>query len=172
MWKYPFEVDGWLSLPEAEILRDASRGKVCIEFGAWCGKSTITMAQEATFVHSVDWHRGDRATGARETLSTFLGNLSRYGVRDKVGVYVARIEDFARLECQGFADLVFVDASHDEGSCYRDIQLAKQCLRAGGKIAVHDSLWPGVLAATSRAMAGWTIEREADAMRLWARLTR
>jgi SAM-dependent methyltransferase len=139
-WRFPADVPGWLTFPEAAKLVELSRGKRVVEIGSYHGKSTVAMAQVAEAVHSIDWHEGDAGSGPGGTLPFLKATLERYGVAEKVALHVGRTEDMApRLPAKTF-DLVFVDGAHDEGNVRTDIIAALRLLRPGGTIAFHD--WP------------------------------
>ncbi len=138
-------------------LASLTRQKRVLELGAYCGRSTVAMAQHAESVTSVDTFCGDAFTGECGegwTLPEFQDNLKRYGVVDRVDVRVGRIEDIGPT-LEPIYDLVFVDSAHDEKSVARDLQVALHCLRPeGGILAMHDWLEPGVQQAIGGL--GWS----------------
>jgi SAM-dependent methyltransferase len=146
-WRYPVEVQGWLSLPEAMVLAHlAEGGRVC-EIGSYEGKSTIAMAQTAARVVSIDHHKGDKGTGPADTLERFGKNLSDWGVRDKVTAYAADVNYVAPNLESGSFDLVYVDAQHDYQSTLANLLHALRLVKPGGVIVAHDCHYPEVMRA-------------------------
>lgn len=141
------EVRGWLHDHEASRLRLMAAGKVVLEIGSYCGKSTIAMAATAKTVYALDWHRGDPSTQLNEglsgwasvenTLVEFWQNLGDAKVRNVVPLVGKTGQLMTALE-KGLADLTFVDGAHDASSASLDILLAKRCTRPGGTIVLHD----------------------------------
>jgi SAM-dependent methyltransferase len=139
-WRFPADVPGWLTFPEAAKLVELARGKRVVEIGSYHGKSTVAMAQVAELVRSIDWHEGDAGSGPGGTLPFLKATLERYGVVEKVTLHVGRTEVMApRLPAKAF-DLVFIDGAHDEANVRIDIAAALRLVKPGGTIAFHD--WP------------------------------
>lgn len=138
MWVFPREVRGYLLEPEARFLAELAANNRVLEIGSFCGRSTISMAQVAKEVVSVDWHKGDSDVGVTDTLNEFCANLLAYGVVDKVQVHAKKFADVCRdLPGKSF-DLAFVDAAHDAENAAHDTREAKRLVRNGGVVAVHD----------------------------------
>lgn len=137
-WRYPKDVEGWLSNGEAMALARLARGKEVVEIGSYCGKSTIAMAQVAKSIESIDWHKGDEMAGPGGTLGKFRYNLSRYSVDHRVRVHEGRTQEIApTLPGQSY-DLVFIDGAHDEMQVRIDVKEALRLVKPGGTIALHD----------------------------------
>jgi predicted O-methyltransferase YrrM len=122
---------------ERTLLRRFAQGKWVLEIGAAFGFTTILMAQGAELVVSVDPHD---ATNLRSggTLAEFLHNLNLYGVRDRVRVYVDRIENvWKRLPRHAFG-FIFVDGDHAYESAFRDARIAETLCAEDGQIGFHD----------------------------------
>jgi predicted O-methyltransferase YrrM len=133
------DIDIESSIGEVEqvMLRRFAQGKWVLEIGAAFGFTTILMAQGAELVVSVDPHD---ATNLRPggTLTEFLDNLDHYGVRDRVRVYVDRIENvWKRLPRHAFG-FIFVDGDHAYASVLRDAKIAEGLCAEDGQIAFHD----------------------------------
>lgn len=120
---------------EAEVLHSLPQGRRVLELGAQYGFSTVVLAQSASIVHSVDWHKGD---GDLDSLPAMIANLVRYNVRDKVIVHVGTFESIYPILASDVFDGVFVDGMHDETSVRRDLFEAHRLVRSGGWIALHD----------------------------------
>lgn len=50
---------GWLHPGEGETLAKWATGRLCVEIGSYCGKSTLWVASTAQHVISIDPHRGN-----------------------------------------------------------------------------------------------------------------
>lgn len=137
-WVFPADVRGWLHEEEAEFLRDAAVDKVVLELGAYCGKSTIAMAQVAKIVHTVDWFRGDPQSKWQYTLPEFAENIARYKVVPKIVVHAGSISRIQTFLPTNHFDLTFVDMSHDYQSVCSDTKVAWDCTKFGGMIVFHD----------------------------------
>lgn len=138
---------------ECEALAGLAAGKKVLELGAWLGRSTIALASVAAVVHTVDWHLGDPHAGEGDTLTPFLANIERYGVRKKIILYLGRNE--AVLPClrsRSF-DLVFIDSYHTEEAVVRDLRDALPLVREDGHVAFHDYLAFGGVKAVVDAFA-------------------
>ncbi len=142
---FPYDVHGWLSVAEGGALRRWAKDKRVLEIGAYCGKSTICLAQSAVSVNSVDTFDGRGTPSPSETLAVFKGNLTKYGVEKKVTEHVGEVTKIIPIwPCYNDVPgapkfgLVFVDGSHDLKSVRKDIQLALRVLADDGLIAFHD----------------------------------
>jgi predicted O-methyltransferase YrrM len=144
IFRFPDDVRGWLTRTEGEALAACARGRVVLEIGSYCGRSTICMAQTAKRVYALDWHRGDAGAGWGQTLPEFLANIERYGVADKVIPLVGRTDDLSPILADLSVEFVFVDGAHDADSVRADTRLALRVLKPGGVIAFHDFDYPSV----------------------------
>lgn len=152
-WTFPENVKGWLTANEGAALARLAAGKIVLEVGSFCGRSTVCMAQTAKEVHSVDHHRGDHNSGAGGTLEAFKANLDAYGVADRVRV---NVESFGRYvgRLNGDApafELAFIDGAHDVDSVAHDAAAALRLVRPGGVVAFHDWDWSSVREGAGRA---------------------
>jgi predicted O-methyltransferase YrrM len=127
-----------VTLEECQRLTDLARGSVVLEVGSWLGRSTVALASVARSLHAVDWHQGDHHAGFQNTLDAFLGNLTRYKMRDKLVIHLGKIEDVAPILNDGAFDVVFLDAFHSQEAVERDILLLKHKVKSGGALAFHD----------------------------------
>lgn len=155
-WAELDHVRGWLSRTEAEALERYAAGKIVLEIGSYCGKSTIAMARTAVLVVSIDHHRGDSGTGEADTFAEFRANLERFGVANKVIPIVANLEWVERCGTlilpRNVYDMVFVDGEHTYESVSRDLGLATWA--TNNIIAMHDTHYPDVMrAAEDRGIA-------------------
>jgi SAM-dependent methyltransferase len=147
---FPADCAGWLTINEGTELKRLAAGKVVLEIGAFCGRSTICLAQDAKQVYTVDTFDGRGTPAEGETRGTFTNNIARYGFSEKVTSIVGESETVLPKLPHVF-DLVFIDGSHDYESVTRDIELARGVLKQGGILAFHDfeTNEPGVTAAVN-----------------------
>lgn len=163
---------GWHSLhPFFEAIIDVSKPKVIIEVGSWKGGSAINMARLApgAKIYCVDhWLGGcDHVTADcafrqgvhRDTHGwpgiyyQFLHNVAVSGLRDRVVPVPMMTKDGATLlQMHGIqADLIYIDADHDEGPVREDILNYLPLLKSGGFMFGDDypceSVKRGVMAA-------------------------
>lgn len=134
-FRFPYDVDGWLTVEEGEALYELANGKRVLEIGSYCGKSTICLAQSAEFVVAVDPHDGRGTPKPKNTLSELSDNLVRYGVGDKVEIHPYTSNELPT--CYEF-DIAFIDGAHDYESVAADIQHALTVLTPDGILAFHD----------------------------------
>lgn len=153
-------IDGWTSPDELRWLHDACAGKpLVIEFGAWLGRSTVAMCS-AERVVSVDTWTGSpgeeehqrRIADGLNVWGKWCLNTATYSTKIDVQAGDLRSESFRDLLVRRYglsADLVFIDASHDEPSVRKDIALARRLLKPDGVLCGHDygGGWQGVKAA-------------------------
>jgi hypothetical protein len=138
-FKFPYDVDGWLSFVEGEALFNLARGKRVLEIGSYCGRSTICLAQSASWVVSVDPHdsRGT-LTERRDTYAILDNNLDRYDVGDNVRLHACTSSAFASSEFDARFDLVLIDGDHAYKAVKADIEVAVRLLNLDGLLAFHD----------------------------------
>jgi len=147
LWHRINHIPGWLSRVEAECLQRYAMGKVCLEIGAYCGRSTVTMGLVANYVVSIDHHKGDEGTGPADTYGVFLSNILQFFLINRVSARVGDVEQVGPTLGSEQFDMAFVDGAHDEASVARDLALSLRVVRPGGRILLHDRHYPGVIAA-------------------------
>lgn len=143
-------VRGWLTEAEGEELGRLAEGKVVLEVGTFCGRSTLAMAPTARKVICVDTFQGYPVDGMRDTLDEALANIRRSEHRDKITVVKGRQEDVLPNMDLSKVGLVFYDADHSCESTARGIRLLEGAgLRPAATIAFHDyhDFDPGVVQA-------------------------
>lgn len=144
-WRFPADVDGWLTEDEGRALADLAEDKRVLEVGSYCGRSTICMAQTAASVVAVDPFDGDCTERPRDTFGDFMENAIRYEVPHKITAIQGRFWDAASHLPTGGFDLAFIDGAHDYASVQRDAALAIGLLAPDGLLAFHDyRVNPGV----------------------------
>lgn len=148
-------VDGWLTVAQARRLWEAARAvdppATVVEIGSYHGRSTIVLASAAApgvTVVAIDPYTGDHrgpheirggssAVGERDR-RTFLSNLARAGVTDRVRPVRRRSQE-ALDTVAGPVDLLFIDGAHRFGPARADIAGWGTRLREGGAMLIHDS---------------------------------
>ena len=173
--RYPFDLAGWggESPAFAELVRQV-RPRLIIEVGTWKGASAVSMAKAAaseglaTKILCIDTWLGAlefrmdhndperfRALECRhgypQVYFRFLANVCHTGHQDRIVPFPLDSASAAWwLMSHGVkADLVYIDASHEEEAVYQDLLDYRELLAAGGKIFGDDWDWASVRAAVS-----------------------
>lgn len=170
---------GWMSADELFWLQYAAAGRnLVIEFGSWCGRSSIALAAARNLVCCDTWQGSRDEPGHAELVQQFdpFAEFTKNIEPDFDHVTAVR-GDLADPENQeallsryrGQADMVFVDACHAEEDVARDIRLARQLLCQRGLLCGHDYGvgWPGVTAAVEANVKGFV----RGAGSIWAHAT-
>ena len=140
-FRFPHDVPGWLTEEEGQFLYELALDDLDIlEIGAYCGRSTICMAQTAiSDVRTIDTFDGRATPSPGSTYLPLLTNLARYEVLENVFPYVGQASQIIPILRPTLSfDLVFIDAAHDYLSVMKDAELAWSVLNDGGRIAFHD----------------------------------
>jgi hypothetical protein len=150
---FPEGVRGWLTYEEADILTRAASGRVGLEVGTFCGKSTLLLGQVCPLLVTVDTHRGDRNVGVQDTLTEFLTNLGLFEKRcllNRVVSVVGRIEDVGPLLWREFASFIYIDAEHYEDTAEASVRAVEHCASSDCIWAFHDYGIPDVQRVAAR----------------------
>lgn len=157
-------ITGWMTVDELNWLAfQASTRRVIVEFGSWCGRSSIALACGSQLLCVDTWadypkHRHNIKSG-RTSREEFLHNTAKFPnvtshqgdlSDDKTKAAVARI-----VAGMGGADMVFIDATHEYEPVKGDISLAREIMNPGGLLCGHDygADWPGLVAAVHECVA-------------------
>lgn len=145
---FPARVPGWLTEEEGVELARLAAGKVVLEIGSYCGRSTICLAKTARSVGAVDTFDGRGTAMPGDTLPTFKKNLLEHGIHRGVNVLRGTSAEVVPPLPPIF-DLIFIDGSHDYESVRADAEMAASKLRPGGLLVFHDygNMDPGVVRA-------------------------
>ena len=191
----PPDLQGWSGSrdPWLEQAVLALRPRIIVEIGVWKGASTLFMAETMrshgipgvvvavdTWLGSVehwrnpDWFASLRITEGRSGLQqTFMANVVAADLQDYVlplpldSVNAAELLHAVRLQ----ADLIHLDAGHDERSVGNDLQAWWEILRPGGQLIGDDyyptgDLWPGVRKAFDRFCAEHAVPHQVKAPKI------
>lgn len=182
-----FDPQGWGDAhPIFRRLMEQLRPSTVIEVGAWKGASLLRMAGvaaelslETEFISIDTWlgshvdlwmgYRGDLLLkhGFPTMFRQFIFNMIAAEVIDRVWpmpmTTTAAAAVLARMNVQ--ADLIYIDAAHDEEDVTLDIQRFWPLLRPGGVMFGDDysENWPGVMAAADRFAIANGLELTVDA---------
>lgn len=156
-------IKGWMSDGELLFLAEqASRHKIILEVGSYCGRSTRAMADNTTgTIYAIDPWDGDyqvygnprdlaymsyHQNGNLEILKEFQRNLDEHFWTERVIPCRMKFEDFKPIVVP---DMIFIDAIHDYGPVKHDIFKAMKLMENGGLLCGHDysGNWPGVIKA-------------------------
>lgn len=138
---FPEEVRGWLTYEEADILARVARGRVGLEVGTFCGKSTLLLGQVCPLLVTVDTHRGDRNVGVQNSLTEFLINLERFGRSISLNCVIpviGRIEDVGPLLASKSFSFIYIDAEHYEDTAEASVGSVEHCASLDCIWAFHD----------------------------------
>lgn len=156
------QAQGHMGDGELQWLHDTAEGlPLVIEFGSWCGRSSLALASAQKLICVDTWLGSPGEECERDVAEGRIDPWAewRKNLRPMVtaGVVFAAPGDLRNV---GFtadlvrtygasADMVFIDASHDEASVRDDIALARKLLAPGGILCGHDygGSWTGVKAA-------------------------
>ncbi len=148
------DVQGWMSPGQAATLYDAARRcaptGLIVEIGSFQGRSTIVLASAAApdvSVIAIDPHAGnDRgpqeidgfAEAAADDHATFVANLERAGVADRVR-HIRSFSDAALEEVTAPIDVLYIDGAHRYAPARADIRDWGAKVADGGTLLIHDS---------------------------------
>lgn len=172
--KLPFDPHHYLmEINRAELIRLVTKyqPRTIVEVGVWLGTSASVMAScmpEGGKLYAVDhWlgsydHQDNPHLKNKSLYQQFLSNVIHNGLTDKiVPVRMDSLEAVSVLDVE--ADMIYIDASHDEASVYKDIMAWYPKLKKGGLFCGDDYGWAGVgyrsvKAAVDRAIVDLGVE--------------
>lgn len=176
---WPDDVAGWGSDSPAfaELVAETKPRRV-IEVGTWKGGSALTMARELRArnldaeILCVDTWLGalemwldlddssrhgslDLRHGFPNLYYRFLANVVRAGEQGRITPFpVPSLTAAQWCGLRGVrADLIYIDASHEEDDVYQDLVAWWEVVRAGGVLFGDDWTWDGVRLAVQRFAA-------------------
>ena len=161
---------GWF-IGEAQKLMDAfclqRRPRIIIELGSWLGKSTRFFAERCELVIAVDHWLGsvEHQKSKHETIlpvlfDQFLSNCEP--LRDKIIPIRMTTDTAAKLPLPR-ADMIYVDAAHDQASVAADIEhyhgfLSEHGLMCGDDYATWTKRGMGIAKVVHAFAAGHNLE--------------
>jgi predicted O-methyltransferase YrrM len=135
------EIPGWLTPAEAAALSWLANGRLVLEVGAFCGRSTVALASSAAHVHSVDPFDGRGTPYPQDTLPQFLFHLARHKALRKSSYSQSTVEEWAGTldpDQPPWIELAFIDAEHTLPATLSNLEIVQRVLVPGGVVAVHD----------------------------------
>ena len=162
-----FDDQGWLDEPNQEKLIHFFKTKkieTVIELGSWKGKSALFMAHllpDQGKIYCIDSWEGYVADVKKKSFSRyeeqkeklfdqFLSNVVHKNLTDKVVPIQKTTTAACDLDIR--ADLIYIDASHDETSVFEDIVNYFPKLKPNGVLCGDDyGRFKGVTEATHKA---------------------
>jgi predicted O-methyltransferase YrrM len=165
----PQNMDGWFTKENSESLRQLiteHQPKVIVELGSWLGLSTIFMAKlldDNGKLYAIDnWVGEDiiaysnksEIAGVKHIISVlfqqFLSNVIHHNMSNKI-IPIRMDTKEAAVALNVKADLIYVDASHDEESVFNDIMSWYPKLTQRGVMCGDDWKWESVRRGVDRA---------------------
>lgn len=132
------DLGGWCSADEMSALVSLAAGRRILEIGTWAGRSAIPMAGVAKEVWCLDHFCGDADTGLKDTLSEFLTNCQKYGVRDKIRLLIGDMWEVLPMLGLSRFNMFYYDADHSYEATHWALQYLLRGSRDGDKIVLHD----------------------------------
>ena len=130
---FPFNVLGWLTVKEGQVLASYAKGKRVLEIGSYCGRSTICLGRPAKSITCVDYFDGRGTANPGNTRLSFDRAIEQYEIADKVTV----VHPDAQIPRPDY-DIAFIDGDHDADSVRADIDKALAVLKPDGLVIFHD----------------------------------
>ena len=133
---------------DAIIERIPSQGCVC-ELGTYSASTAAAIAARRpdAQITCIDSFCRDSGTPLYPVAMLAIVNVL---VRSNIMLYIGTTHEAARYFKKRQFDVVLVDGDHSRDGCLFDLELAKELLKDGGSILVHDYFpgWPGVVSAS------------------------
>ena len=176
------DLQGWNSESVVfEELIKKTQPKTIIEVGTWKGASAIHMAEickrekiDAKIICVDSFWGGEEIyrlgfsknntseKGTLSVLDTFLSNVKLTENTQIIYPFPQTTKIASRmLQQRGVgAELIYVDASHDEEDVVEDIKYFLPLLRKGGILFGDDysNSWPSVVSAVNKTLTGFTVK--------------
>lgn len=157
----PFDDHGWFhNQDQLYISLNSQEVTTVIEVGSWLGSSTRFIARnipENGVVYAIDHWQGSSNEDVHmqdprlpQLYHLFLSNVKQAGLAKKI-VPVRMSSSEAASALNVMADLIYLDASHDTESVYKDIMLWLPHVKEGGILCGDDWWWDSVKAAVNMA---------------------
>jgi len=176
---YPFDAHGWQShTPAFRTLITQTKPRLIIEVGTWKGASALEMAARIcelglpTEIVCVDtwlgalefWTNQNDPTrylslqlkhGYPTVYYQFLANVCHQGFQERIIPFpqTSFIASLWFMHHGITADMIYIDASHEEKDVYEDLNQYWNILSENGVIFGDDYTWEGVRRAVNRFAA-------------------
>lgn len=165
----PQDMQGWLNVENKALLKqlvERYQPNVIVELGSWQGLSSVYLAglmKKTGVLYAIDsWYgKGVLKFDAEKPedkkrieicYQQFLSNIIHNKLCHKiVPIRMDTLEAARALTIK--ADLIYVDASHDEESVYNDIMHWYPKLNSGGIMCGDDWIWGSVKKGVQKAAA-------------------
>lgn len=142
-----------------ELAAEGSRLGPCLEIGAYCGKSTLFLAEGCRLtgkhpLFTIDHHRGSPEQQPGElyfdqdlyndqertidTLPFLMTNLRKADLQDWVIPVVAESTRVGAYWRSASLGLVFIDGGHSEEDAFGDYRVWSPQVVTGGYLCIHD----------------------------------
>lgn len=150
----PFDDHGWfLNARQLEKLIQDHAPKIVIEVGSWLGKSTRFIASkisDQSLLYAIDTWKGSLNEVSQMEdprisflYQLFLSNVKHAKLTEKIiPIRMESLEAASALNVS--ADLIYIDASHDAHSVYKDVLAWMPHLNKHGVICGDDWSMPSV----------------------------
>ena len=163
----PLDLHGWFGQSNQHMLTQFIKTyspKVIIEVGVWCGKSATYMAQimpENCVLYAVDHFRVDSeyshpsrpvevSNRVARLYEQFISNVIHLKLTNKIiPIKMNSLDAANTLNIQ--ADLIYIDASHEEEDVFNDVCAWSKKLNPQGIICGDDYDAPAVKHGVDRA---------------------
>lgn len=154
------EIDGWFDYKKTFdfLLSTVQDGGIFVECGAWLGKSSSYLCDQAknrlnvfivdTWLGSQDeLDTNQKLAQATDIYAIFLENMGNRFFKPIRKPSIEAVTHFENTSC----DVVFIDMDHSYESVKQDIEIWYPKVKSGGYIAGHDytSDWLGVIKAVN-----------------------
>lgn len=147
-------IRGEMTEDEMVFLMEVSKGRRGVEVGCYCGRSTMSIWQEADFLIAVDHFMGTPYESHTKDFVNvyrsgwlyvnFLSSLLQYAFfrpdccRNNFALLKMSSEDAANFLGNQQFDFIFIDAGHSYEDVKKDIALWRQKVKRGGTLLGHD----------------------------------
>ncbi|NGX36244.1 MAG: hypothetical protein K1000chlam1_01084 [Candidatus Anoxychlamydiales bacterium] len=146
--------------PQLKRMIKEKKPKIVVELGSWLGESAIFMAELLPqdgklyavdhWEGSIEHHEWENSKKLLPTLyQQFLSNVIHAKLTHKiVPIKASTYDAFFSLDVK--ADMIYVDAAHDEKNVFQDIHLWYSKLKPGGIMCGDDWAWGTVRTAVKK----------------------
>ncbi len=138
MLVFPSEIKSAVTEVEVNKLAELAQSRRVLELGTDFGRSTITMAQTARLVVTIDHCLASPFGPYPHTAIELLKNVARYDLQKKIIPIVGWGDEVGRILRSASFDMLFIDGHHTADSLSLDLRTLTHTLRENHVIAFHD----------------------------------